>query len=115
MPPKTPKRGSASGGAKRGGRPSRGNPKAAQNQPEAVEEKMVVEEEPKVEENPAVEEKPVVEENPVVEDKAIDVNQTTSEAASEESIRVSAMKSRPFFIKIFVFDLDQLNVWNFKF
>ncbi|CAK8560013.1 unnamed protein product [Lathyrus sativus] len=93
MPPKTPKRGSASGGAKRGGRPSRGTPKAAQNQPEAVEEKMVVEEEPKVEENPAVEEKPVVEENPVVEDKAIDVNQTTSEAAAEESIRVSAMKN----------------------
>ncbi|XP_058743341.1 protein gar2-like isoform X2 [Vicia villosa] len=90
MPPKTPKRGSASGGAKRGGRPSRGTAKAAQNQPEPVEEKMVVEEEPKVEENPAVEEKPVVEENSVVEDKAIDVNQTTSEAAGES---VSVMKN----------------------
>lgn len=88
MPPKTPKRGSAGSGSKRGGRLSRGTAKSAQNQQqqqsELVEEKTVIEEEIKVEENLVVEEKPVVEEdNPVVEDKAIDMNQIAPEAVED--------------------------------
>lgn len=91
MPPKTPKRGSAGSGSKRGGRLSRGTAKSAQNQQqqqsEPVEEKTVIEEEIKVEENLVVEEKPVVEEdNPVVEDKAIDMNQIAPEAVEDANL-----------------------------
>ncbi|KAK7386161.1 hypothetical protein VNO78_26186 [Psophocarpus tetragonolobus] len=103
MPPKTPKRGSASSGSKRGGRGGRGAPKSAPNQQhhEAADEAVKVEEKQPVvivddeqqkvveEENPVVEEKQLLVEEKesvvVVEDKAIDMNQMAPEAVEEAS------------------------------
>lgn len=111
MPPRTVKRGSASAGAKRGGRTTRGTPKK-QDQPAErevaeetakVEEVSVVEVETKElreevavqEKSPVVEDKPVIQNKPVVVEEKQPIAVDVGEVESSHEVRSDSKQSVP--------------------
>ncbi|KGN56704.1 nucleolin [Cucumis sativus] len=111
MPPRTVKRGSASAGAKRGGRTTRGTPKK-QDQPaerEVVEETAKVEEVSVVEvetkelreevavqeKSPVVEDKPVIQNKPVVVEEKQPIAVDVGEVESSREVRSDSKQSVP--------------------